>query len=208
MHAEALEAVRRMVNVSGYINASLPDGRRSKLVGERLGLDIGGADVNGSARELIPFVGGWYGLDIAEGDDVDLVVDATDATAMSAYHELFDVVLCTEVLEHVADWRGVLDNAWTVLAPGGFAFFTFAATDTRTWARRPHGARGELDVPNGEHYANIVVDEFAAHLVKLVDRDIEISQQLVELTVDDDQGRRAEMTVNPNPGDVYAWFRK
>ena len=185
MHAEAMEAVRRMVNVSGYISSK----GRTPADPDRMGLDIGGADVNGSARGIIPDVDAWYGLDIAEGEGVDLVADATDATAMSAYHELFDVVLCTEVLEHVKDWRGVLDNAWTVLAPGGFAFFTFAATDTRTWARRPHGARGELDVPNGEHYANIVVDEFVAALTSLAPT-------------------ASEFTANPNPGDVYAWFRK
>lgn len=213
MHPEAMEAVRRMVNTSGYVNAPLPDGQRSKLVGERLGLDIGGADVNGSAREIIPFVGSWYGLDIAESEGVDLVADATDGVAMSAYHELFDVVLCTEVLEHVKDWRNVLDNAWAVLAPGGFAFFTFAATDNRTFGRRPHGARGEHDVPAGEYYGNVVVDEFLAHLTRVVDQSRELdhtlaAERIVPAVLVGNREQFCGVTTNPNPGDMYAWFRK
>ena len=186
VHPEALEAVRRMVNTSGYIS-SKPNPPGS----ERIAIDIGGADVNGSARALIPGVDRWYGLDIAEGEGVDLIADATDDTVMSAYHELFDVVLCTEVLEHVADWSSVVRNAWTVLSPDGFAFFTFAGTNGRTWARRPHGARGEHDVPNGEHYANVPLHDFQAVVADTV--------VLVN---------HFEVMVRPNPGDIYCWFRK
>ena len=34
---------------------------------------------------------------------------------------LFDVVFCNSLLEHVPDWRGVLDEIGRVLAPGGVA---------------------------------------------------------------------------------------
>ena len=36
----------------------------------------------------------------------------------------FDLILCTEVLEHVADWATAFDNLRTLLAPGGHVLIT------------------------------------------------------------------------------------
>jgi SAM-dependent methyltransferase len=213
MHPEALEAVRRMVNTSGYINGPRAINNETDLPAKRCGLDLGGADVNGTARSVIPDVDVWYGLDIAPGPGVDLVADATDDERMRNYADLFDVVLCTELLEHVENWRAVLDNAWSVLAPRGTAFFTFAGTDGHTWARRPHGARGEHDVPKGEYYGNVPLSEFGDALDKLLCA----AHPLPEIVTTKvpggfeavhDGGQRAEVWCRPVPGDIYCWFRK
>jgi len=79
----------------------------------------------------------------------------------------------------------VLATIATVLKPGGYAFLTCAST-----GRRPHGARGEHDVPIGEHYANIVPIDFT----RLVG------------AMDCWAGGRVHF--NPNPGDLYAWMKK
>jgi hypothetical protein len=192
VHVEAFEAVRRMTSESGYVKlASGP------LAHPRLGLDIGGADVNGSARSLIPFMDRWIGVDIVPGPGVDVVADATSITSLvSALGPApqFDVVLCTEVLEHVAGWREIVANAIRFLVPGGVAFFTAASTDGKTWARRPHGARGELDPPAGEYYGNVHFEALA--------------HQFTWCHVASENRLTYDIETNPSPGDVYAWVRK
>lgn len=192
MHVEARAGVIQMVRESGYWDP------RQHISGRQWsGLDIGGANVNGSARVVVPFVDEWVGLDIAEGPGVDVVADATNLPSMRNVlgNALFDIVLCTEVLEHVAQYQRIIENAWRLLAPGGFAFFTAAATNGQTWARRPHGARGELDPPHGEHYANVNVVDLATYLNWLVGGN-------------DEKLGDYGLTVNPSPGDVYFWLRK
>jgi SAM-dependent methyltransferase len=97
----------------------------------------------------------------------------------------FDIVLCTEVFEHVEKWPLILDTIHEALVPGGAAFVTFASE-----GRRPHGARGEHDVPAGEWYANVSRAEFR--------------QALLRGPAWADFG----VAYNPNPGDIYAWFKK
>lgn len=196
MHVEALQAVSRMVAASGYRVATrivTPE-----MIPQRRALDIGGADVNGSARSLIPDVGRWTGLDIAPGPGVDVVADATDRNSfrmppLSWHAGMFDVILCTEVLEHVEDWRAIVDNIWYLLAPGGFAFITAAGCGPG-WGRRPHGARGELDPPDGEYYGNVNAEELC--------RVIEL------LSAPETLNGKFGVTSRPVPGDVYAWIRK
>lgn len=173
-----------MVNVSGYI-------KYDKVLGapEMIGLDLGGADINGTARKIVPFVERWYGCDIEPGPGVDYVGDATDSRTIPD-PKTFDVILCTELLEHVRNWPAVLENMFTWLAPGGYAFLTFAGTDGATWARRPHGARGGLDPEPGEYYGNVLLSEFKSVLLDVLDVD------------------QLEVWTRPVPGDIYAWFRK
>lgn len=194
MHPEALEAVRRMVNTSGYI-------RHDKTLGapERIGLDLGGADINGTARAVVPFVERWYGSDIEPGPGVDFVADATspELRGYDLYGQQFDVVLCTELLEHVEDWPAVVRNVWKLLCPGGFAFLTFAGTSRAAgWGRRPHGARGGLHPEPGEYYGNVEHLDFVQVLIETTG---------TQLTPEQDCW---DVFVRPNPGDIYAWFRK
>jgi SAM-dependent methyltransferase len=192
MHPEALEAVRRMVNVSGYI-------KYEKALGspERVGLDLGGADINGTARAVVPFVERWFGSDIESGPGVDWVWDATAYVPVANY-DTFDVVLCTELLEHVEDWPAVVRNIWELLAPGGYAFLTFAGCSRLAgWGRRPHGARGGLHPEPGEYYGNVEHLDFVQVLAETLDGDY---SGLI--------GPAFEVWTRPVPGDIYAWFKK
>lgn len=194
MHAEAMAAVKRMMVTSQFtrhLEAPTPET-------PRYALDLGGADVNGTARDLFDPATTWFGLDIAPGPGVDIVADARSWNGMIIPDEgfplpAFDLVLCTELLEHVAPhpssgpdsgWQGVVETMWRVLNPGGYAFLTCAST-----GRRPHGARGEHDVPEGEHYHNVEPGTFEDYLLTRSWSD-------------------GATEYNPNPGDLYAWMRK
>lgn len=200
MHPEALEAVARMMVESGYPSMGDPDSHR-------MGVDFGGADVNGTARNLFSPTVTWHGLDIDPGPGVDIVADARSWTGMpdldpreitgegqvlcSLVHA--DVILCTELLEHVAPlpddtvpgWYRVLETIGIVLKPGGFVFITCAST-----GRRPHGARGEMDPPLGEFYENVDPGLFSRATSEL------------------GGWSAGKIHFNPNPGDLYAWMRK
>jgi len=200
MHAEALNAVRDM------ITTTIREGHLHKPTENawRLAIDLGGADVNGTARGLFDAdYTNWLGVDIAEGPGVDIVADARSwdwhsgrfltSEARTHAHKRVDLVLCTELLEHVAPfpndiadsgWKAVIGTACRMLRPGGVLMVTCAST-----GRRPHGARGELDVPTGEYYGNVELEPFSAAMESLDWRDWDVKY-------------------NPNPGDLYAWAVK
>lgn len=186
MHPEAYRGVHWAIRESGF-----PEHLANGLFDTRiLALDLGGADINGTARRPVTehavrtgTFTRWDAWDIENGPGITNVVDATQPTP-PAYHGLYDVVLCTEVLEHVAAWDAVLRTAHAVLIPGGFLFLTCAST-----GRRPHGARGDMDPAPGEHYGNV-------HAI-----DIDTALEEIKFS-------RWGCTYNPNPGDAYAWAVK
>jgi hypothetical protein len=166
MHDEARAGMARMIEASGI-----------DLSGRLDALDMGGVDINGTTRDLFPQAR-WTGLDIEDGPGVDVVADA----ATWQTKRRFDIVTCTELLEHVEDWRGCIGTAHGVLKRGGYLFITAAST-----GRYPHGARGGPSPLPGEWYTNIAPDALTVALAAF-------SMSHVEF--------------NPNPGDVYAWARK
>jgi SAM-dependent methyltransferase len=88
-------------------------------------LEVGAFDVNGTPRPYLESLGPkrYLGVDISEGPGVDEVCDAEDLVAV--YGEAsFDVVVTTEMLEHVRDWRTVVDNIKRVTRPGGLIVVT------------------------------------------------------------------------------------
>lgn len=89
-----------------------------QLCGNARVLEVGAYNVNGSFR---PLVERWkpsryIATDCRPGPDVDVVIAACDLPM--AYREM-DLIICTEVLEHVYDWKTALICMWQTLKLGG-----------------------------------------------------------------------------------------
>jgi len=123
-------------------------------------LDVGSCDVNGNNRYL--FTDCQYtGLDVSAGPNVDVVCRMHESDLSS---DQFDVVICTEMLEHDPNWGESLQHMYRVLKQNGLMLITCATT-----GRPEHGtARSgtEHDNPGlvtlGEHYRNLTVDDLRA----------------------------------------------
>lgn len=146
MHAECYRFVERM----------------AKLIGPRhCVLEIGSRNVNGTVRPLFECTN-YLGLDIAPGPGVDVVADAAtwrpEEAEGSWYLQLFDLVVCTEVLEHTKDAAAICRTAHACLIPGGYLVLTAAGM-----GRAAHGADGgpkRID----EWYANVSPEQLRGWL--------------------------------------------
>lgn len=98
---------------------------QSEPVREKRVLEVGALDINGSIRGLITEFGPseYLGIDIEAGPGVDIVCDGGDVLRRFGAAS-FDVVIATEVLEHVRDWRAIVHNMKGVLRPGGVIVIT------------------------------------------------------------------------------------
>lgn len=118
-------------------------------------LDVGGRLVNDSIRYLLPR-STWTGVDAKAGPNVDVVADATRWEPQRTY----DVVFCTEVLEHVERWREVLFTCARATKIDGGVLLVTCASD----GRPPHGADGTETVPRDEYYGNVSAVDLATEL--------------------------------------------
>lgn len=131
-------------------------------------LDIGGRDVNGTCRDLLPSNATYHVLDIRPGGNVHIVADAATWTP----HHSYDLVLCTEVFEHTESWPAICATAYTALRPGGRLIVTCAGP-----GRGVHsGVDGEWRLLAGEHYANVGADELEAVLKEVGFVDVAAAQ--------------------------------
>lgn len=168
MHPEAYAGFARMLEQTGLDPAA-----------HYMGLDVGGADVNGSVRDQFALTE-WIGLDIEPAPGVGIVADA--ATWRPGPEWKFDIVIATELFEHAERWADIIETMALALRPGGpETLIATCASD----GRPPHGARGEWGVPEGQYYGNVSPDALKERL-----RDF---------------FRLVHVEYNPNPGDAYMW---
>jgi SAM-dependent methyltransferase len=89
-------------------------------------LEVGSKYVNGSVRPLIERFcdpAKYLGVDIEPGKFVDEVVPAERLVERFG-ENAFDVVISTEMLEHVRNWRTVINNLKAVVKPNGLIYLT------------------------------------------------------------------------------------
>ena len=88
-------------------------------------LEVGSLDVNGSLRsEILKSNPRKYiGVDIANGPGVDEICDATNLVQKYSKRS-FDIVIATEVLEHVLNWKLAISNMKNVVKFGGIILIT------------------------------------------------------------------------------------
>ena len=89
-------------------------------------LEVGARDINGTLRyHCEKFkINSYYGIDIEEGKGVDSVLSVYDLIEDTSGVSLYDIVICTEVLEHLEDWRLAVNNMKAVLKSGGYILIT------------------------------------------------------------------------------------
>lgn len=121
-----------------------------QLPARRSVLELGARDVNGTARSLFVSADRYLGIDISEGNGVDIVADASTYTT----DDRFDTVLCMEVLEHTDKAREICRNAHRHLNKAGVFIVTTAGT-----GREPHSAVDGGPLREGEFYRNVTVAE-------------------------------------------------
>src|SRR6266480_4576929 len=96
----------------------------SEVAGKRV-LEVGSADRNGSLRPIIESYHPreYVGIDVEQGPGVDRVAEAGQIAHLFG-EESFDLVVSTETLEHIRDWRGAVSNIKRVCKRGGVVLLT------------------------------------------------------------------------------------
>lgn len=94
-------------------------------VNNRRILEIGSRSVNGSLRPIIESLMPieYVGVDLEPGPGVDKIC-SVDRVVEAFGQESFDVVISTELVEHVLDWRSAVSNIKTVCRRGGMIVLT------------------------------------------------------------------------------------
>lgn len=165
MHAEAYEGFAWALERSG-LDRSQP---------WRV-LDIGGQMVNGSVHDQLP----QSTVTTLDLENADIIADAR---TWEPTH-LFDVVIATEVFEHVHNWGAVLDTMRKALDPEGPGTLITTCASTN---RQPHGATGAPAPAPYEYYGN----------VEPIDLELALRSRFAH----------SEVRYLYPPGDAYAWAR-
>lgn len=97
---------------------------KSLCLGKRI-IEVGSLNINGSLRpSVIPFGPSKYlGVDIAHGRGVDSLCHCEDLVA-HFLQDSFDIVIATELIEHIRNWKAAISNIKVVCKPLGHILIT------------------------------------------------------------------------------------
>jgi SAM-dependent methyltransferase len=110
---------------SGIIEFFIANTEPSDFNNKRI-LEVGSKDVNGSVRPYILRISqpeSYTGVDIEAGKGVDIILDAERLVDHFGVN-VFDVVICCEMVEHVKNWQLIFENLKRVLKPTGLMLLT------------------------------------------------------------------------------------
>lgn len=107
------------VIIFGAINLT-----KNEVEGKSL-IELGALDMNGSLRPIVESLNPakYIGVDIQKGPGVDMVCDALDIIEKFGKAS-FDIVIATELIEHIRDWRKIVSNIKNICKPGGIVLIT------------------------------------------------------------------------------------
>ncbi len=89
-----------------------------------IGVDLSHRDLLTSRERFLPFQ--------QESTNKQLYLQQADATRLPFSDNSFDKIICSEVLEHIPDYQGVLTEIARILKPGG----VLAITVPRAWPEK------------------------------------------------------------------------
>ena len=143
MHAPIKNFVSKAIIENGPFNGDIAE--------------IGSRDVNGGIKHLFSDYESYTGIDILDGENVDIVIDAADWKPDKKYC----CIVSTETFEHTKNWPQILKVCSDSLTDNGVLIITCA-----TNPRIPHSAHTDKErVMFGEYYGNVSRQDFVAAAV-------------------------------------------
>jgi len=111
MHASVMDFVERVLPTE-------------KIKGAKV-LEVGSHNINGSVRPFIEQYGPemYIGVDMQKGPGVDLVANC-ERLVKNMGGDAWDIVVSTEMLAHVDNWRICMRQMTWAVAPGGLFLLT------------------------------------------------------------------------------------
>jgi len=96
----------------------------SEVVGKKI-IDVGSYDINGSFRTVLSPMRpeSYLGIDLEMGPGVDVVLPIDKLVSVFGKGG-FDIVISTEAIEHIADWRGAINTLKDLCKVGGMIYLT------------------------------------------------------------------------------------
>jgi len=88
-------------------------------------LEVGSLNINGGLREYVESLkpASYTGIDIRPGPGVDIQCSAGNLLQQFK-DEKFDLVICTETLEHIRDWKKAVSNIKRICKENGVILIT------------------------------------------------------------------------------------